>query len=208
MLKHVGKHNDNRVAVVFREGPDEGHMALVCYPGNLPTTVHDDIMKCIESNAGQAAKDLGDALHRVIGTDGENILVKLHKNRWLKKVRTQDVIMTPQPGGNGARLDEINEIIRDMDAGGDAAKRLAEIDATAGMADPDKTAAAQTAGEAAMGGALTDEALAADLVKQADGMKAQINVLNEEINRLLAQAGDLNPALTPKKRGRPKKAAA
>lgn len=208
MLKHVGRQGQSRVVVVFREIPGEEHMALVAYPQQLPTAFHDDVMKCIESNAGQAAKHLGDALHRVTGRDGSNLLVKMHREGWMKKVRTQDIIMTPSPGGQGARLDEINQIIRDMEAGGDAASRLAELDATSGLADPAKQQAGREAAAAARTaptpGVLTDADLAQDLLKQADGMKAQINVLTEEINRLLAQAQDLDPNLAPKKRGRPK----
>lgn len=207
MLKHVGRQGQSRVVVVFREIPGEEHMALVAYPQQLPTAFHDDVMKCIESNAGQAAKHLGDALHRVVGRDGANLLVKMHREGWMKKVRTQDIIMTPSPGGQGARLDEINQIIRDMEAGGDAASRLAELDATSGIADPAKQQAGRAAAAAARtapGGVLTDADIAQDLLKQADGMKAQINVLTEEINRLLAQAQDLDPSLAPKKRGRPK----
>jgi hypothetical protein len=211
MIKHVGRHSDKRVVIVFREVPGEDHMALVTYPDQLPQAFHDDMMKCIESNAGQAAKDLGDALHRVIGTDGSNLLVKLHSEHWMKKVRTQDIIMTPQPGGAGARLDEINKIIRDMETGGEAAKKLVEMDATAGLADPDKTAAASAA-SAAVGqpaGAMSDADLAADLIKQAEGMQAQVKVLSEEATNLMNQAIELNPALAPKpKRGRPKKKAA
>jgi len=208
MLKHVGRQGQSRVVVVFREIPGEEHMALVAYPQQLPTAFHDDVMKCIESNAGQAAKHLGDALHRVVGRDGSNLLNKMHREGWMKKVRTQDIIMTPSPGGQGARLDEINQIIRDMEAGGDAASRLAELDATSGMADPAKQRAGREAAAAARTaptpGVLTDADIAQDLLKQADGMKAQINVLTEEINRLLAQAQDLDPSLAPKKRGRPK----
>ena len=208
MIKHVGKHNDQSVLVIFREVPDEDHMALVTYPDRLPSAVHNDIMGCLESNAGQAAKHLGDALHRVVGTDGENLLVKIHREQWMKKVRTQDILVTPSPGQQGARLDEINKIIRDMETGGDAAKKLVELDATSGLADPDKTRAAAEA-SAAVGGVLTDEALAADLVKQADGMKAQVKVLSEEAESLMQQAIDLNPGLAPKtKRGRKKKVAA
>lgn len=208
MIKHVGKHNDQSVLVIFREVPDEDHMALVTYPDRLPSAVHNDIMACLESNAGQAAKHLGDALHRVVGTDGENLLVKIHREQWMKKVRTQDILVTPSPGQQGARLDEINKIIRDMETGGDAAKKLAELDATSGLAHPDKTRSAAEA-SAAVGGVLTDESLAADLVRQADGMKAQVKVLSEEAESLMQQAIDLNPGLAPKpKRGRKKKVAA
>ena len=32
MIKHIGKHGDRKVAIVFREVPGETHMCLVIYP--------------------------------------------------------------------------------------------------------------------------------------------------------------------------------
>ena len=37
MIKHVGKHNDKKIAIVYREVPSEAHMALVVYTDTLPT---------------------------------------------------------------------------------------------------------------------------------------------------------------------------
>ena len=48
--------------------------------------------------------------------------------------------MIPQPNNPGVRLDELNKIIRDLDTGSDAAGKLAELDANAGLADPQKKA--------------------------------------------------------------------
>jgi hypothetical protein len=39
MIKHVGKHNQKRVAIVYRTVPDEDHMALVVYSESLPMMV-------------------------------------------------------------------------------------------------------------------------------------------------------------------------
>jgi hypothetical protein len=222
MLKHVGMHNRARVVVVFREVPNEDHMALVTYTDNLPTQVHDDIMAVVEDTLGQSARHLGDALHRKIGTDSQNILVQLHNRGWLKKVRTQDVILTPTPGGEGARLDEVNKIIRDLDAGGEAAGELARLDASAGLADPDKKAQAVIAARAATGtpgaveqanaaanGPLTNGDIAKNLLSQAASMKSQVDTLTVEMARLTEEAQGLDPSLKPaKKRGRPRKVAA
>ena len=72
MIKHVGKHNQRRVAIVYRKVPDEAHMALVMYTDNLPQMVHDESMKVLESEIGQNAKDLADALVRTPLADGTN----------------------------------------------------------------------------------------------------------------------------------------
>ena len=217
MIKHVGKHMDQKVAVIFREIPGEEHMALVVYPDQLQQNIHDDVMNAIQSIKGQEAKHLGEALHGITGTNGDMILKTLHVNRFMKKVRTQDVIMIARPNTPGVRLDEINKIINDLETGSEAAKNLAKLDAQAGMADPDKNAkavqaAAQVVGSSATAGTvLSDESIANGLVQQAEAMQAQMVNLQAEAARLMTEAQALNPALAKpvaKKRGRPAKAKA
>ena len=214
MIKHVGRQGDKKVVVVFREVPGEEHMALVVYPDQLQQNLHDDLMNAIQSTKGQQAKDLGDALHGITGTNGNTILTTIHNERFMKKIRTQDILMIPQPNNPGVRLDELNNIIRDLDTGSDAAGKLAELDANAGLADPQKKAAGVQAAAAATGntGILSDEAIAQSLVKQAEQMRTQMASLEAEATRLMEEAQDLNPALKPKKakakRGRPAKATA
>jgi hypothetical protein len=205
MIKHVGRQGDKKVVVVFREVPEEEHMALVVYPDQLQQNLHDDLMNAIQSVKGQEAKDLGNALHGITGTNGRTILNTIHSERFMKKVRTQDILMIPQPNNPGIRLDELNKIIRDLDTGADAAAQLADMDANAGLADPQKKAKGIAAAAAATGstGVLTDEAIAQNLVQQAEQMKAQMATLEAEAARLMEEAQSLNPALKPKaKRGR------
>ena len=212
MIKHVGRQGDKKVVVVFREVPEEEHMALVVYPDQLQQTLHDDLMNAIQSVKGQEAKDLGNALHGIVGTNGQTILNTIHSERFMKKIRTQDIIMVPAPNNPGVRLDELNKIIRDLDTGSEAAGKLAELDANAGLADPQKKAAGVAASAAAMGntGVLSDEAIAQNLVQQAEQMRAQMATLEAEAARLMEEAHSLNPSLKPKaKRGRkPAKASA
>jgi hypothetical protein len=205
MIKHVGRQGDRKVAVIFREIPGEEHMCLVAYPDQLQQNLHDDLMNAINSDKGQNAKTLADALHGITGVNGKTILNSLHSGAFMKKVRTQDVIMVPSPNQRGARLDEINKIINDMDAGGEAARKMANLNATAGMADPDKTAAGRLAGDAASG-VLDDTSIARNLLQQAETMESQKLVLESEIVRLKEEAYSLDPASKPKnKGGRPKK---
>jgi len=209
-MKHVGKHGDKRVAVVFREVPSEEHMALVVYPDTLQQNMHDDLMNAIQSEKGQQARNLGEAIHGITGTSGESILHTLHTNGFMKKVRTQDIIMMPQPNAQGVRLDEINKIINDLDTGSEAAAKLADLDANRGMADPDKKAAGVQAAAAVTGnaGVLDDAGLAANLVEQANQMKSQMANMEAEISRLMEEAQGLDPSLKPKaKRGRKPKVA-
>ena len=87
-IKHVGKHGDRKVAVVFRKVPGEDHMALVVYMETLPSNFHDAIIETIESNAGQSAAELAEALDRAVLNDGRNLLQAIHAERYMKKVQT------------------------------------------------------------------------------------------------------------------------
>ena len=91
MIKHIGKHSDRKVAIVFREVPGEEHMALVIYPDVMPISMHDTIMKVIESPVGQAADNLGDALFRSLLSDGRPILQTLHAENMIKKVQAKQI---------------------------------------------------------------------------------------------------------------------
>ena len=41
MLKHVGKHSNRSVVILFRKVPGEDHMALVIYPDAIPAHIND-----------------------------------------------------------------------------------------------------------------------------------------------------------------------
>ena len=203
MIKHIGKHNDRKVAVVFKEVPDEEHMALVVYPGILPAEWETSIMRAIESPEGQEASDLGDVLHRSLLPNGNPILESLHKEGMIKKVQTNQIVMTPSASAS-ARLDELNTILREMKQGESAVRRLAELDSNAGMVDPRASGVKEVAQEATA--ALDNDSIASDLEAQAARMKSEAEALVAESDRLLAEAAELKGVPLPKKRGRKPKA--
>ena len=84
-LRHVGKIGDRKVAVIFREIPNESHMCLVVYTEILNAQIHDAMMRCIESDIGQHSENLADALNRSYTQDGKIILHLLHVEGLLKK---------------------------------------------------------------------------------------------------------------------------
>lgn len=226
-MRHVGKHGDRKVAVVFREVPGEPHMALVVYTEILNRNIHDPLIQCIESDIGQNSEDLALALNRTYTTDGQIILQKLHAEGMLKKVNTENIVMTPQPG-TLIKLNELNVILDQMKMGEDAVKKLAEMDSQLGMQDPMQVARRMRgdrdaynpetipankqapSGLQASGDALGDTALANNLREQAQRMSAEAKGLLAEAERLLTQAETLAPsqvaAAPAKTRGRPKKA--
>lgn len=217
MIKHVGKHNQRRIAIVYRKVPDEGHMALIVYTDSLPMMVHDEMMKCLESEIGQQAKELADALFRTTMADGTNCLQTLHKGGWMKKVPTNQVIVTPTIKST-CRLDELNDIVDKIEAGGEAAQALADMDANRGikgvvqegreLGQPAKpfTGTPSTT-SADVNTVLTDADLAAQRTAQADKMEAEAKALLAEAKRLKQEATQLSQPKA-KNVGKTKKATA
>jgi hypothetical protein len=226
-LKHIGKHSGRNVAILYRQVPNEDHMCLVVYPEVLPAPWHDAIMKVIESDIGQQAEELANALHRNLLPDGRAILETLHLEKMIKKVRTADVTVTPSPNAK-IRLDELNTMLNEMKQGEAAIKRLAESDASRGMVAPEVKRSAEAAYKATQqpgyhapstDGALDDRTLAANMLTQAQRMELEAKGLLAEAARMKKDAERMHPgvvtsesspatstATTAPKRGRPSKA--
>lgn len=196
-LRHVGKHGDRKVAVIFREVPGEPHMCLVSYTETLNQHVHDPLIRCIESDIGQNSENLADALNRTYTQDGKGILQTLHFEGQLKKVQTSLIVMTPQPNTR-IKLDELNKILNEMKQGEDAVKRLAELDSSRGLQDPadvarrlrgDKMPPVSKVAD----GALGDNDLANNFRAQAEKMSAEAKGLMAEAQRLLKEAAAMDP---------------
>jgi len=207
MLKHVGKHNDKRCVIVFRKIPDLEHMALVIYSDLLPRMVHDEVMRAIESPQGQEAKEISDVLFRTIMADGHNCLESLHRNGLMKKVPTNQVLVTPT-SNSSVRLDELNDILDEMQKGEEAMKRLQDIDSNRGFTGKKapRKASIQEVGERRtreaqgntsaaemLSGLLSDSDLATQRLEQAQKMEASAKQLLEEAARLKSEAESLSP---------------
>jgi hypothetical protein len=223
-LKHVGKHGDRKVVILFREVPNEGHMCLVIYPDVLPAPWEDAIMRALESDVGQQAEEFANALHRTLLPDGRVVLETLHRENMIKKVRTADVIVTPRSDSR-IKLDELNKMLNEMKQGEEAIKRMAQNDASRGMVDaPTKRAAEQqfkdgrqqsmSRAQAPQDGALDDRAIANNMLAQATRMEAEAKGLIAEAARMKKEAERMDPTVSakkipteqPAKRGRPSKA--
>lgn len=218
-LRHVGKMGDRKVAIVFRQLPNEEHMCLVTFTETLNMHVHDPMMKCIESDIGQNSSNLADALNRSYTKDGKIILQVLHSEGLLKKVQTSQITVTPS-SNTRIRLDELNKILTEMEQGEAAVKRLAEIDASRGIQDPNDLARRMRNNQPPIPTSpdlLGDTALAQQRLQQAQRMEAEAKGLLAEAKRLTEEAAAMDPSLAPampsvsteapvKKRGRPAKA--
>ncbi len=212
MVKHVGKHNDRKVVILFREVPDETHMCLLVYSDVLPRLIHDELMRAVESAAGQTAKEISEVLHRTYMADGRVLLTVLHQEGMIKKVAASQVLVTPN-SKSSVRLDELNGILNEMAKGEEAVKRLQEIDSSRGMtgkkrqAEPrevgmpaNSRANAQVEGnmsaEQLIAGVLSDADLAQQRLTQAEQMRKNAEQMLAEAARLESEANSLNPSTT------------
>ena len=197
-LRHVGKHGDRKVAVIFREVPGEPHMCLVTYTELLNQNVHDPMIACIESDIGQSSENLADALNRMHTRDGRPILQYLHVEGLLKKVNTENIVMTPQPNTK-IKLNELNKILDEMKLGEQAVKKLAEMDKSMGMQSPAEVARRMRNNQTKdaivpqSNDLLGDQQLANNLRQQAAKMTAEAKGLMAEADRLLKEASSMDP---------------
>jgi hypothetical protein len=211
--RHVGKHGDRKVAVIFREVPGEPHMCLVTYTETINQHIHDPLIRCIESDIGQNSENLADALNRSYTQDGRPILQTLHMEGQLKKVNTEQIVMTPAPNTR-IKLNELNKMLNEMKLGEDAVKRMAEMDKSMGLQDPADVARRMRGQQTNQpivpsGDLLGDASLAKQRMEQAQKMEREAKGLLAEAQRLTEEAQTLDPSLAPKpvKASKPKKAA-
>jgi hypothetical protein len=186
-------------------------------------------MRALESPIGQNAKDFSDVLFRTTMADGRNALEVLHREGFIKKVPTSQVLITPT-AKSSVRLDELNNILDEMESGTEAMKRLADIDKNTGMQTkqrvregrevgmpPNNSSVSRTnidveatdSAAAYLKGALSDTDLATQRLGQAESMKRQAEQLLAEAARLESEAQQLAPsnnvATTKTKKARPPK---
>ena len=213
---------DRKVAIVFREVPNEPHMCLVTFTETLNRHIHDPMMRCIESSIGQSSENLADALNRSHTNDGKFILPLLHKEGLLKKVQTSQILVTPN-NSTTIRLDELNKMLTEMQQGEAAVRRMAEIDAS-GIYPADQAEVERMVRDtmqnmpATAPGILSDNVLARQRLQQAQKMELEAKGLLAESQRLMEEARAMDPSIpsatvtqtapasdAPKKRGRPPK---
>jgi hypothetical protein len=210
-------------------------MCLVIYPETLPTHIHNSIMSTLESAPGQAATNLSEVLHRNLLPDGRPQLEALHKEGMIKKVPTSQIIVTPT-AQSSVKLDELNKIIREMESGEQALKRLQDIDKNSGFVDPAQKRKAEAEYKrsqergvttppvaplvSSVDGALDDKALAMNMLSQAKRMEVEAKGMIAEAARMKKDAQRMSPSVTldhfaapatpaaAPKRGRPSQAKA
>ena len=196
-MKHIGrmKETGRKVAVVFRTIPGDPHSALVVQTENIKDADHDKLMTLIESNTGQTADELADAMQRTPLGDGSMMLNSFHLTGKLTKVSTSDVEMTPDTAST-ISLDELNKMIAEQKGVGvaDLAVGGSSVD-TIATAETVPSGEASATVEAAQEQPLTDQQLA-------NNLRADADRLFKEATELRKQAEDLDPSKSGKSSGK------
>lgn len=200
-MKHVGKMKNNgaKVAIVYRTLPGDPYHALVVGTTQLGASYHDALMSILQDPSGQAANELADILSVRSFPDGSNMLQWLHLRGQLKKVPTNNVLVTPTPN-DSVPLDELNLLIAQQK--GVSIDELAVSDGKSpkGLDDPTKTTSSSVNGEV-VETPLPEPEVKVEPIKEepvsAASLRSMADKLFKEAQLLRKKADEIEP---PKKR--------
>ena len=112
--KHIGELADGgaKVVIVYRTVPGEADNCLVVGTKFLPDMYHNALMKAVESEGGQDAEELADFLGRQTFPDGTNMLAMMHNDNYIKKFKTNEIMVTYGNTADGRiLLNKLNEMV-------------------------------------------------------------------------------------------------
>ena len=146
-FKHIGELVDGgaKVVIMYRTVPGEPNNCLVVGTKFLPDLYHNALMKAVESEGGQDADEFADFASRQTFPDGTNMLAMMHNDNYIKKFKTNEIMVTFGNTTDGRiLLNKLNEMVakekgttvKDMAADPTATKK-----ATTKKADAKKTTA-------------------------------------------------------------------
>jgi len=114
-FKHIGELADEskaKVVIMYRTVPNEADNCLVVGTKFLPDMYHNSLMKAVESEGGQDAEEFADFASRQTFPDGTNMLELLHNDNYIKKFKTNQIMVTFGNTEDGRiLLNKLNEMI-------------------------------------------------------------------------------------------------
>ena len=114
-FKHIGELADEskaKVVIMYRTVPGEPNNCLVVGTKFLPDMYHNALMRAVESEGGQEAEEFADFAGRQSFPDGTNMLAILHNDNYIKKFKTNEIMVTYGSGADGKiLLNKLNEMI-------------------------------------------------------------------------------------------------
>jgi hypothetical protein len=152
-FKHIGELADEskaKVVIMYRTVPGEADNCLVVGTKFLPDLYHNALMKAVESEGGQAADEFADFASRQTFPDGTNMLAMMHNDNYIKKFKTNQIMVTFGNTEDGKiLLNKLNEMIakekgvsvKDLAKDPEAVEQKAPAKKTTKKADAKTTAA-------------------------------------------------------------------
>jgi len=187
-LKHVGRNaaTGRKVVVAYRVIPGDPDYCLVIPTSALDAAQHVDLMKALESNAGQNAYEFAEAMARTTLSDGLNMLAGMQRYGKLTKVKTDTIEMTPDTASS-VNLAELNKMIAeqkgvtvaDLALKGPDGRTVQPVQETRTI-DP-----AADYATTSVDGVLSDDDLAAQYRSQADALFKEAKSLREQAEKLV-----------------------
>jgi len=153
-FKHIGELVDggSKVVIMYRTVPGEPDNCLVVGTKFLTDLYHNSLMKAVESDGGQDAEEFADFASRQTFPDGTNMLAMMHNDNYIKKFKTNEIMVTFGNTADGRillnKLNEmvakekgvkVSELTKDPDAPAEAPKAVKK--ATTKKADAKETTA-------------------------------------------------------------------
>jgi hypothetical protein len=187
-LKHVGRiaANGKKVIVAYRVIPGDPDYCLVIPTQGLDAAQHDDVIKILESNAGQNAYEFAEAMARTVLSDGLNMLAGMQKYGKMVKVKSDTIEMTPD-SKSVIVLAELNKML--AEGKGVTVADLALKGPNGETVQPKvETPTLDPVGDYATtktDGVLSDDDLAAQYRSQADALFKEAKVLREQAEELV-----------------------
>lgn len=187
-VKHLGrfKHNKEVVGVVYRVLPSDPEYALVVPASELDTDEHTRLMDLIHSSASQSSYELAEAMARTSLGDGSIMLARFHVKGLMKKVKANEIEMTPNPVTN-ISLDALNAAIAQQKG-----LKIAELAITADKETPANSQAKRIVNPVLESlkneTVMTDDQLAAKLRSDADRLYKEAARLRKQADELKAKS--------------------
>jgi len=113
-FKHIGELVDGgaKVVIMYRTVPGEPNNCLVVGTKFLPDLYHNSLMKAVESDGGQDADEFADFASRQTFPDGTNMLAMMHNDNYIKKFKTNEIMVTFGNTTDGRiLLNKLNEMV-------------------------------------------------------------------------------------------------
>ena len=191
-LKHIGRviKTKKKCAVVYRVVPGAPDKCVIVGTETLAAEEHDSLMQLIESQGGQEAYELGEAMGRHMLPDGRIMLSVFHTQGKMISVDQSEIEMVPN-ASTAINLAELNRNIADQRGVSVADLALKGPDGNTvpnqapAPVDATEVYNTEAPAQAADDGVLSDEQLAASYRSQADRLFKEAKALREQAEELV-----------------------